>query len=525
MALTKAEIIRGLRELGVRPGMVVMAHSALSAFGEVEGGADTIIDALEEAVGPEGTLLMPAMGGAPVFDVSETRSNVGEITERFWRRPETTRSIHPTHSVAGVGPLVDQLLAGHLDQSTAIGPESPWGRVAAHDNGYILFLGCDQDRNTLLHTAEDIVNGAYLNTFKRDYYDENRAVKTLTMERFPGPHRDFIQMDRMFLEAGAMRVGKIGKAVCRLMNAGQILDLAVAALRRDPAAVLCENPRCLDCVSQLAALKRARLDQEDFSLSAVINDVAPPDRLAQNAWSVKAEGISRIEVGPHFAQLLTEDMTEGKRLIAEHLTSDGFTVAVWPCEVPWPGSPEARREALHEAWQAAGDLAPQYLKLSPWLATDAELPKVQPRAIEALAAMAAEADKLGVTLLIENHPAAIWRDRDTTTAVLATVNHPRLRLAFNPAHFAQVGEHPFLSTWNRGRLKKYTVQLMVTDGCGRQGWPAATLPGRGQGEIKELISILRCRSFDGLLTISTQGSKEFSFTEAATAFWHLLDTM
>ncbi|MEI6502472.1 MAG: hypothetical protein WCP21_15785, partial [Armatimonadota bacterium] len=60
---------------------------------------------------------------------------------------------------------------------------------------------------------------------------------------------------------------------------------------------------------------------------------------------------------------------------------------------------------------------------------------------------------------------------------------------------------------------------------GHPGWPAVTLPGRGQGEVKELISILRCRSFSGLLTISAGTGREFGLGEAAQAFWKLLDTM
>lgn len=525
MALTRQAIVGGLRELGVRPGMVLMVHSALAAFGEVEGGADTVIDALLEAVGPDGTLMMPAMGGAPIFNVAETPSNVGSITDRFWRRPETRRSLHPTHSVAGVGPLVDQIIAGHLDQPTAIGPDSPWGRIAQMENGHILFLGCDQDRNTLLHTAEDLARGAYLSTYRRDYYDEKGQVKTLVMERFPGPHRDFLQMDRLFLEAGAMRMGKIGGAVCRLMQAGEILRLAVEALGRDPAAVLCDNPHCIDCVKQRAALKRDRLAREDFILSAVVNDVSPPDRLTESLWSLKAEGISRLEIGPQFAQLLAEDRAEGGRLLGSHLAEEGFEVAVWPCEIPWSGTPAQQLAALAEALDEAEAPTLSYLKLSPWLAPQAELEHLLPRAIAALRALAEEAAHLGVTLLIENHPAALWRDRETTAAVLAGVNLPTLRLSFNPAHFALAGEHPFLGTWNRGKLKKHTVQLMVTDGCGHPGWTAVTLPGRGQGEVKELISILRCRSFSGLLTLSTAGSKEFGLSEAAQAFWRLLDTM
>lgn len=523
MPLTKSDLLSGLRQLGVEPGMVLMVHSALAAFGEVDGGADTVIDALLEALGPDGTLMMPAMGGAPIFDVDETRSHVGEITDRFWRRPRVTRSIHPTHSVAGVGPLVNRILAGHLEQRTAIGPDSPWGRIAQMDNGYILCLGCDQDRNTLLHTAEDIAEGAYLNTFRRDYYDEDRKVKTLVMERFPGPHRDFIQLDRLFQNAGAMRVGKIGRAVCRLMKAGHILNLTVDALRRDPAAVLCDNPHCVDCVKQRAAIKRARLTGEDFVLSALVDDVNPPERLGQLLWEIHAEGISVLEIGPRFARALADYGDEARQEAVSQIREAQCKVAVWPCEMPWQSPATERVEALRSALDAAGPLAPQYLKLSPWLATDAAHAEAAPQAIEALQQLAQEADKLGVKLLIENHPAAIWRNKDNTALVLREVAHPALRLAFHPAHFAQVGEHPFLSSWNRGKLKKHTAQLMVADGCGHSGWPAITLPGRGQGEVKELISILRCRSFDGLLTI--RAGRDFSFTEAAAAFWHLLDTM
>jgi sugar phosphate isomerase/epimerase len=416
-------------------------------------------------------------------------------------------------------------MEGHLDQPTAIGPDSPWGRVAQLDNGYILFLGCDQDRNTLLHTAEDIAEGAYLQTIQRDYYDEQREVKTLTMERFPGPHRDFIQLDRLFLDAGAMRIGKIGGAVCRLMKAKEILNLAVEALRRDPAAVLCDNPHCVDCVKQRAEIKRARLEGEDFILSALVDDVYPPERFAEALWDIQAEGIRDLEISANVAKVLAAYGDEALSDLAGEMRAAGCRVAVWPCEVPWTGSDEERLAVLREALTRAGDLSPAFLKLSPWLCTDAQITQALPAAVEALRTLAAEAEKLGVTLLMENHPAAIWRDGETTTQVLATVNHPALRLSFNPAHFAQVGEHPFLSTWNRGKLKKHTAQLMIADGCGRAGWPAVTLPGRGQGEVKELISILRCRSFEGLMTISVGGSKEFTFTQAAEAFWRLLDTM
>ena len=523
MPLTKDDIKAGLASLGVESGTVLMVHSSLSALGYVEGGADTVIDALIETVGPFGTVMMPAMGSAPIFDVEDTPSSVGTITDRFWRRPETIRSIHPTHSAAGVGPLAAELLAGHMAQPTAIGMESPWGRIARLDNGYLLFIGCDQDRNTLMHTAEDVVDGAYLSTLTRDYYDENREHQTAVLERFPGPHRDFIQFDRLFREAGAMRLCQIGNAVCRLMKASEVLRLTVAALECDPAAVLCDNPHCVDCVLQRADIKRDQLSGEEFTLSALLTDVFPPEQIEGALWDIQAQGIDTLEVSASLARSLQQQGPEAKARFVALLIDAGVSVPVWPCDMDWSASVEQRRQALHDTLDYAELLAPQYLKLSPWLARDAEAADILPQAVAALRQLAEAAAERNVVLLIENHPAALWQGRESCAEVLRGVGHDALRLSFNPRHFAQAREHPFLQTWNRGKLKRHTAQLMVNDGCGRPGWPAETVPGRGQGEIKELISILRCRSFAGLLTIAPGNG--FDFTEAAEAFWRLLGTM
>lgn len=523
MPLTKDDIKAGLRHLGVEGGMVLMVHSSLSALGEVEGGADTVIEALIETVGPSGTVMMPAMGGAPIFDVGETPSNVGVITDSFWRRDGVIRSIHPTHSAAGVGPLAEQLLAGHIDQPTAIGIESPWGRIAQLDNGYLLFIGCDQDRNTLLHTAEEMAEGAYLNTIVRDYYDRDHARQTKILEQFPGPHRDFIQLDRVFREAGAMFVCQIGQAVCRLMKASEILRLTFEALQRDPAAVLCDNPHCMDCVRQRADIKRDSLSGEEFTLSALLNDVFPPDQIEGALWDIQAQGIDALEVAAPLARSLQQQGPQAKQRFVAAVTDAGCRVRVWPCEVDWSADVAQQRAALLATLDEAADLAPEHLKLSPWLARDADTERELPRAVAVLRALAEAAAERHVVLLIENHPAALWRDRDGCGELLRQVGHEALRFSFNPRHFAHAGENPFLRAWSRGRLKRDTAQFMVADGCRRPGWPAETVPGRGQGEVKEIISAMRCRSFGGLMTIAAGNG--FSFTEAAEAFWRLLDTM
>jgi len=97
--------------------------------------------------------------------------------------------------------------------------------------------------------------------------------------------------------------------------------------------------------------------------------------------------------------------------------------------------------------------------------------------------------------------------------------------SFNPAHFAHVGEHPFLATYKRARAKRYAEQLMLIDGC-RPPWPGYTLLAQGQGEVRELMSILRCRSFAGHFTICLKDLRGAeSFARQAAEFWQSLDLM
>ena len=113
-AVTRASIEKGLRPLGLEPGDVVFVHSSLSSFGEVVGGADTVIQAILNVIGPQGTLAVPTFNYQPdVWDPETTPSIVGAITERLRQRPGAARSLHPTHSVTAIGRGARELVAGH----------------------------------------------------------------------------------------------------------------------------------------------------------------------------------------------------------------------------------------------------------------------------------------------------------------------------------------------------------------------------------------------------------------------------
>ncbi|MBU0608095.1 MAG: AAC(3) family N-acetyltransferase, partial [Armatimonadetes bacterium] len=107
--VTHETLVAGFREMGMAPGRLVMVHSSLSAFGHVEGGAETVIEALLEAISPDGTLVLPTLcqrdkeRREQTWDIANSPSDVGRITEVFRTWPGAVRSDHFTHSVTAVG--------------------------------------------------------------------------------------------------------------------------------------------------------------------------------------------------------------------------------------------------------------------------------------------------------------------------------------------------------------------------------------------------------------------------------------
>ncbi|MHB9035986.1 MAG: AAC(3) family N-acetyltransferase [Armatimonadota bacterium] len=476
--LSKTDITAGLIQLGLVRGDRVLVHSSLISLGRVDGSADTVIDALLETVGPEGLVAVPTFACEPPFDAKTSTTPLGAIADTFWRRPNAFRSKHPTHSVAAIGKGAQELVRDHEKASTAYGEDTPYLKLA-RNGGKILLLGVDQDRNTTLHASEAITGAVYLDTIKESYIDVDGSEKTLTIPLMAGPHRDFIWLDKLFRETGVMKVGKIGNAVCRLLEAGPMLDLAIDALRKDPAAVLCDNPACEDCVTQRGAIKADRLAGESFTLAAVAGDIS--DDPKEIILALRGECISCLEMTPEDFRAFGRELMDARiRVVAIRASADDEKAAK--------------------------------------LATELGLPVVAPVATDSdLQAALKLETKCGVKVLMATSGAQSSFYQQIYTE---TPNAPRL--AFSPAGFVSAGEKPFLEVFYKGLIRKMSEHYYIDDALksGEQ-----TLPGRGNGEVKEIISMLRCRSYDGLLTLRSPVPGIDGFRESAAAFWKLLDNM
>ena len=132
--VTREEIVEGLRKLGVKPGNGLVVHSSLRSFGQVNGGAETVIEALMDVVTAEGTILMPSFnhdepfreGGPGIHDPETTPTSNGAIPDRFWRRADVYRSLNPTHPFAAWGQEAQRYVESH-HRTRTMGPRSPLG--------------------------------------------------------------------------------------------------------------------------------------------------------------------------------------------------------------------------------------------------------------------------------------------------------------------------------------------------------------------------------------------------------------
>jgi len=151
--------------LGLKKGMVLFVHTAFSQLGYFSQGPVGLIELLKGLVGDQGTIAMPAFsfsGSAqdfvenkPFFDIVNTPSKSGYLTEVFRKYPGVVRSLHPTHSVCALGKYARDLVEGHEKTEGPCGANSPFGRLADL-NAKILRIGTGS--LSLYHHVQELVD-------------------------------------------------------------------------------------------------------------------------------------------------------------------------------------------------------------------------------------------------------------------------------------------------------------------------------------------------------------------------------
>jgi aminoglycoside 3-N-acetyltransferase len=163
--VTKDNLLNVLIELGIKPGDTVMIHSSVDKLKQINLSPLEFLQFLLEFIGGKGNILMPThprcqeKDGRLIYDVQNSPSSVGLLTELFRRMPDVKRSRHPISSVAAWGPDSDYFLDNNLNENRPLphGIYSPYWRLAQRQ-GKVLCLGTSIEAITIMHVAEDVLD-------------------------------------------------------------------------------------------------------------------------------------------------------------------------------------------------------------------------------------------------------------------------------------------------------------------------------------------------------------------------------
>jgi aminoglycoside 3-N-acetyltransferase len=240
-------------ELENRPAI---AHASLSSFGEVEGGADTVLgvllDSLSGLMMPTftyKTMILPEVGPpnngityGSQFDLNRMAQPfrrttpadpiMGRIPERLRQYSAAVRTFHPILSFAGIG--VDDA----LQTQTINNPFAPVSTLARQD-GWVLLLGVDHTSNTSIHYAERL---AGRHQFVRWALTTKRAVEC---RGFPGCSDGFEDI-RPEIDHLSKRV-EVGEGFIEAMPLRYLLEFVEEYIKKNPLALLCHRKRCQRC--------------------------------------------------------------------------------------------------------------------------------------------------------------------------------------------------------------------------------------------------------------------------------------
>lgn len=254
---TRSDIFAELARMGAPRESVVLLHSSLRLIGEVEGGAQGLLDALIEYFTEEGGIFaLPThtwdnLGTDKItLDLTKNESNLGALARIALEDGRGVRSENPSHSVVVFGDRARALalIEGECDLFTPTAPDSFYGRLYT-EGGYVLLAGVGQTKNTYLHAVDEILGtknrmgGApYTVTVKRKTGEI--LTRKMTLFDYRGDHIEdislrFEKLALPFRYHGCVTDGWLGDAPAMLCSARGMLDVMrrlYAACPHDPLA-------------------------------------------------------------------------------------------------------------------------------------------------------------------------------------------------------------------------------------------------------------------------------------------------
>lgn len=282
----KQQLKDQLESMGLKGDETILIHSSMKSIGEVDGGADSVLDAWMEYF-KDGLLLLPTHtwktvnADNPVYNPQTTPSCVGLLTNMFMKRDGVIRSLHPTHSMAGYGKSAAEYLAGEEYNNTPCTPGGCYDRLK-DAGGKVLLVGVGHERNTYIHSVEEVLNvpnrlsdmpmELVIELLKEDEdnknkklpynnmadgwkkcidsnggYDNNNKLcrKVYVRKHYNAqqPHisEDFVKLNQIFLDSGVVKKVKFGDADSLLCDAKGMFNVVRQVIAPDPECIVTKD--------------------------------------------------------------------------------------------------------------------------------------------------------------------------------------------------------------------------------------------------------------------------------------------
>jgi aminoglycoside 3-N-acetyltransferase len=254
--LSYREITNAFVNLQIPYDSPVIVHGSLSSFGEVKGGAETILGALytmsHQVMFPSftyKTMVIPndgppdngiSYGSSPDLNLMAEIYNpempvdplIGVLAERFRQMPKVIRSSHPILSFTAMN--MDQA----IQTQSLLDPFSPIEQLS-NSKGWILLLGVDHTVNTSIHYAEKL---AGRRQFVRWALTDEGIVEC---PGFPGCSDGFNSIAPM-IESVTRKV-TLENCLIQAVPVNFLIHTVKTAIADDPLSFLCNREDCERC--------------------------------------------------------------------------------------------------------------------------------------------------------------------------------------------------------------------------------------------------------------------------------------
>lgn len=249
---TKTDLTLQLQQMGLKPTDTVLIHTSLKAVGEVENGADGLIDTFCDYLS-DGLFLVPTHTWAsvnrnnPHFDVRTAVPCIGTLPRIAAQRKDGIRSLHPTHSIWAHGKDAEAFVRGEENAGSPGAPGFCWDKLADR-NAKILLIGVENNRNTFIHSVDE--RAGLADRISQDAYDAfitdwngNEIIRPMhwhSCSKIRDVSQFYVNFEKPLVELGAQTFGKLGNATVRIVDAKKCQEIILRIYGRAQSDIFTE---------------------------------------------------------------------------------------------------------------------------------------------------------------------------------------------------------------------------------------------------------------------------------------------